>query len=203
LRESKAREDSAAGALRNGLQARGRRFILRISSRPESAMSSTSAVLEYDFCETPFGDCLIAQTRRGLCSVDFTNGQQDSALARLERGHPGARLQRAELAYVVPQIFSDCEAAPAVDVAGTEFQRQVWEALRQIPRGATLSYGELAAAVGRPGAARAVGRAVASNPLAVLVPCHRVLPATGGQGGYRWGVSRKAALLAWEGANVA
>ena len=166
-------------------------------------MSSTAAVLEYDFCETPFGDCLIARTPRGVCSVDFTDGQHDAALARLQRAHPDARLQRADLAHLVPPIFSDREAAPAVDMAGTEFQRQVWDALRQIPRGATRSYGQLAAAIGRPGAARAVGRAVASNPLAVLVPCHRVLPASGGQGGYRWGVSRKAALLADEGASAA
>ena len=105
----------------------------------------------------------------------------------------------ADLAALVAQVF-DQAATPAVpiDAGGTDFQQRVWQALRRIPRGATRSYGEIAATIGQPGAARAVGRAVASNHLAVLVPCHRVLPAAGGTGGYRWGPGRKAALLAWE-----
>jgi len=87
-----------------------------------------------------------------------------------------------------------------LDLRGTAFQLKVWQALRDIPPGETRSYGQVAAAVGDPGAARAVARACASNRVAVVVPCHRVVPATGGAGGYRWGAERKRALLETEAA---
>ena len=82
-----------------------------------------------------------------------------------------------------------------IDPAGTPFQRRVWRALLEIGGGRTCTYGELARQIGQPGAARAVGRAVGANPLALLIPCHRVLPAAGGSGGYRWGAERKTVLL--------
>jgi O-6-methylguanine DNA methyltransferase len=85
-----------------------------------------------------------------------------------------------------------------LDLRGTPFQRAVWAALRRIPPGRTATYGEVAARIGRPGAARAVARACAANPVALLVPCHRVVPASGGTGGWRWGAARKRALLARE-----
>jgi O-6-methylguanine DNA methyltransferase len=85
-----------------------------------------------------------------------------------------------------------------LDLRGTPFQRAVWAALRRIPPGRTETYGEVAARIGRPGAARAVARACAANPVALLVPCHRVVPASGGTGCWRWGVARKRALLARE-----
>jgi AraC family transcriptional regulator of adaptative response/methylated-DNA-[protein]-cysteine methyltransferase len=89
---------------------------------------------------------------------------------------------------------------PPLDQRGTPFQQAVWAALREIPPGRTETYGALAARIGRPGAARAVARACAANPVAILVPCHRVVPATGGTGGWRWGAARKQARLAAEGA---
>lgn len=87
-----------------------------------------------------------------------------------------------------------------LDLRGTPFQRAVWTALREIPPGRTQTYGQVAARIGRPGAARAVARACAANPVALLVPCHRVVPAAGGSGGWRWGAARKRVLLAREGA---
>jgi AraC family transcriptional regulator of adaptative response/methylated-DNA-[protein]-cysteine methyltransferase len=87
-----------------------------------------------------------------------------------------------------------------LDLRGTPFQRAVWAALREIPPGRTETYGQVAARIGHPGAARAVARACAANPVALLVPCHRVTPAAGGTGGWRWGAARKRALLAAEGA---
>lgn len=167
--------------------------------RPGSVMPAEPTVVEYDFCATRFGDCLFARTRRGLCRIEFTDDDRAAVLARLQAAHPAAELRRTVLAQVADRVFGGEQAADLpVDARGTPFQKQVWRALTTIPRGATRSYGELAAAIGRPGAARAVGRAVASNPIAVLVPCHRVLPAAGGAGGYRWGPQRKAALLDWE-----
>lgn len=88
----------------------------------------------------------------------------------------------------------------ALDLRGTPFQRAVWDALREIPPGRTETYGEVAARIGRPGAARAVARACAANPVALLVPCHRVVPKGHCTGGWRWGAERKRMLLAWEGA---
>lgn len=167
-------------------------------------MSGRAVQIEYDFCGTPFGDCLVARTRRGLCRIEFTDRDRTAAVARLRSAHPGAVLQRADLAALAARVFAGAaNSAVPIDAGGTEFQQRVWRALRRIPRGATRSYGEIAATLGQPGAARAVGRAVASNHLAVLVPCHRVLPAAGGTGGYRWGPGRKAALLAWEAGSPA
>lgn len=167
-------------------------------------MSAKSPVVEYDFCATRFGDCLVARTRRGLCRVEFTDNDRARVLARLQAAHPGAELRRVSLVQLADRVFAAEQGGDLpVDAAGTPFQQQVWRALQRIPRGATRSYGELATAIGRPGAARAVGRAVASNPVAVAVPCHRVLPAAGGPGGYRWGAQRKTALLDWEASNPA
>lgn len=167
-------------------------------------MSAKPTIVEYDFCATRFGDCLFARTPRGLCRIEFTDDEREPVLGRLQAAHPGAELRRAPLAQLAERVFGDEQTGDlAVDAGGTPFQRQVWQALQGIPRGATRSYGELALAIGRPGAARAVGRAVASNPVAVLVPCHRVLPAAGGAGGYRWGPRRKAALLDWEATPLA
>ena len=163
-------------------------------------MSAAATIVEYDFCATRFGDCLFARTSRGLCRIEFTDDDREPVLERLQAAQPGAELRRVPLAQLAESVFGGQSAELSIDAGGTPFQRQVWQALQHIPRGATRSYGELAAAIGRPGAARAVGRAVASNPVAVLVPCHRVLPAAGGAGGYRWGSGRKAALLDWEAA---
>lgn len=162
-------------------------------------MPNPSAAIEYDFFESQFGECLVARTVDGLCRIDFSDGDRHATLERLRAAHPGSDLQRAPLADAAERIFSERGGELDIDPVGTDFQQRVWRALLRIPRGATRSYREVADDIGRPGAARAVGRAVAANPLAVLVPCHRVLPATGGTGGYRWGPARKAALLRWEG----
>jgi AraC family transcriptional regulator of adaptative response/methylated-DNA-[protein]-cysteine methyltransferase len=155
--------------------------------------------IDYDFWASRFGECLLARSRRGVCRIDFTDGDRDAALARLAAAHPRARLQPAALESLAAAIFAAESGQPVpLDPGGTAFQRAVWAAVQRIPRGVTRAYGEVAAELGRPSAARAVGQAVARNPLAVLVPCHRVLPASGGPGSYRWGRQRKSALLAWE-----
>jgi len=163
-------------------------------------MTQGTTVVEYDICETDFGDCLLARTAAGFCRIDFSDAGPEVAVARLQADWPGVQLRRVCLSDSVRTIFSGCGQGQ-VDVApvGTDFQQRVWRALQRIPRGATRSYGQVAAEIGQPRAARAVGRAVAANPLAVLVPCHRVLPVAGGTGGYRWGAERKSALLAAEG----
>ncbi len=149
---------------------------------------------------------MIATTRRGVCRIAL--GDDDAELeAKLRAEFPAADIARddAALAPVVSEVLrridGDVPAAELpVDVRGTAFQQRVWQELRRIPRGETRSYGEVAAAVGAPGGARAVGQACGSNPVAIVVPCHRVVGAGGGLGGYAWGLDAKRSLLEREGA---
>jgi AraC family transcriptional regulator of adaptative response/methylated-DNA-[protein]-cysteine methyltransferase len=135
------------------------------------------------------------------------NGDQNAAWAGLEEDWPNARLRRNDSAAtrIVEKIFTrpiDRNSQPVLRafVKGTEFQVRVWRALLEIPPGQFTSYGRLAAALGQPTAARAVGTAVGQNPLAYLIPCHRVIRETGVIGNYRWGRIRKRAMVGWENA---
>ena len=150
--------------------------------------------------DTSLGPMLIAATPKGLCRISFGEGE-----AALRARFPQARLCPADadldaMAAKVAALVDDpsAEAALPTDVRGTAFQQAVWAALRAIPPGETRSYGDIAAAIGRPGAVRAAGTACGDNTLAVLIPCHRVLRSDGSLGGYAWGVERKQALLARE-----
>jgi AraC family transcriptional regulator of adaptative response/methylated-DNA-[protein]-cysteine methyltransferase len=158
--------------------------------------------LRYGWHDSPFGACLVALSERGICHLSFHDEDGDLGLADLAQRWPGARLapDEAATAPVAAHAFGAEPPARAplpLHLKGTNFQLQVWQALLRIPPGRTASYGELAVAIGRPGAARAVGGAVGANPVAFLIPCHRVLSAAG-LGGYRWGVERKRVILARE-----
>ena len=152
----------------------------------------------------PLGRLLVAATPRGVCAVRL--GRSDAVLeAELAREHPDAELRRdgAPLAPWVNTLLRHLAGRAArldlpLDVEATAFQRRVWQALRAIPYGATRSYGAVAEAIGHPGAARAVARACAANPVALVIPCHRVVREDGDPGGYRWGVTRKRLLLEQE-----
>jgi AraC family transcriptional regulator of adaptative response/methylated-DNA-[protein]-cysteine methyltransferase len=147
------------------------------------------------------GPVLVAATGRGVCAIEF--GENEGELrARLEARFPGAAIGPGDAAFAetVARVVAFLEA-PArgldlpLDIQGTAFQRRVWAALAAIPAGRTASYAEVAAAIGQPGASRAVAQACAANKLAVAVPCHRVVRGDGDLSGYRWGAARKAALL--------
>lgn len=161
--------------------------------------------IAYGFHATPFGECLLAVTERGICSLAFVvNGSRSALLDDLQRRWRQAQLYQDELrtAPLLAQIFDGQageEPQPlTLYLSGTNFQIKVWEALLRVPSGQLISYEDLAQRVGKLGAARAVSRAVASNPVAVLIPCHRVIRKLGVFGGYRWGAARKQALLGWE-----
>ncbi|RAO76875.1 methylated-DNA--[protein]-cysteine S-methyltransferase [Dyella jiangningensis] len=168
------------------------------------------ADIRYTTTATPLGRLLVATTSRGICSV--TLGDTDRELEqRLADEFPHATRQRVDagreewLDAVIARIahelgWSDADAPelPPLDVAATAFQWRVWDALTRIPSGTTKSYGELAAELGVPKAARAIGRACGSNKLALIVPCHRIVREDGSLGGWRWGVERKRDLLAKE-----
>jgi len=155
---------------------------------------------EYRFAGTPFGLAVLATTPRGLAALEFVEEGSEEADARLRLRWPAARLLRDDrhAVDVAGQIFVARLGAMPLHVRGTNFQVRVWEALLELGARGPLSYGRLAAAIGSPGAARAVGQAVGANPVAWVIPCHRVLRAGGGLGGYRWGIDRKRAMLAWE-----
>ncbi len=164
------------------------------------------------FADSPFGGYLAGEGPRGVCHLSFIeSGTGEAALDGLHADWPNARLRRdddaaARLAariFAAPAGVSAARPALRALVRGTAFQLRVWRALLRIPSGALITYGRLAAALGMPGAARAVGTAVGRNPLAYLIPCHRVIRETGAAGGYRWGAERKRAMLARESAEPA
>ena len=161
--------------------------------------------IRFTTVSTALGQVLVAATDRGVCAV--TLGDEAAALeAALRREYPEATVERSDeelhgwAGSVVARMAGDEAERVPIDVAGTAFQRRVWEALQRIPRGSTRSYSEIARELGQPSAARAVARACAGNRLAVVIPCHRVVREDGGLGGYRWGVDRKRELLAREAA---
>jgi AraC family transcriptional regulator of adaptative response/methylated-DNA-[protein]-cysteine methyltransferase len=154
--------------------------------------------------ETPFGQLLIAATDRGICRVAL--GDDAARLEALLAGE----FPRAEIVTADRTLAGHVAAVrrllagpgrpgePAIDVGGTAFEQRVWRALQAIPDGVTRSYQQIARAIGRPTASRAVANACGANPVALVVPCHRVVRTDGSPGGYRWGAARKAALLAHE-----
>ena len=152
------------------------------------------------------GAVLVAATAKGVCAI-LLGDDPDALVHDLEDRFPRAELVGGdpEFESLVARVVGFVEA-PALgldlplDIRGTTFQHRVWHALREVPAGATATYGEIAERIGAPGAARAVARACASNPLAVAIPCHRVVRTRGGLSGYRWGVERKRALLDREAA---
>ncbi len=164
--------------------------------------------IRHGFHETPFGEALAATSARGLLALHFVGAEgRDAELAALTKEWSEAVFAEdaAASASAVEAIFGGrterCELRAVL--RGTRFQIKVWEALLRIPAGALVSYGDVARAVGAPGASRAVGQAVGNNALAYLIPCHRVLRASGQLGGYRWGETRKRAIVAWEAARAA
>jgi AraC family transcriptional regulator, regulatory protein of adaptative response / methylated-DNA-[protein]-cysteine methyltransferase len=162
-------------------------------------------VVRYGFAPTSFGECLAATTERGVCALSFVaERQRTEAFRQLARRWSRSTFERDDSVAraVAARIFSAAKRATAepltVFLQGTNFQIRVWEALLRVPPGKAVTYEGLAAGIGVPGAARAVGLAVGHNPVAYLIPCHRVLLKSGAFGGYRWGSTRKRAMLAWE-----
>lgn len=153
---------------------------------------------------SPLGRLLVARTKRGLCSVSLADSDRHLE-TRLRREYPRAdvRRDRNGLSHWVRALVSHLEGRQPrldlpLDIRGSAFQCRVWEALRRIPYGTTRTYGEVARAIGRPKAARAVGHACATNPVPLVIPCHRVVRGGGGLGGYGLGIERKRALLEME-----
>ena len=182
----------------------------------EFKSGGTGLTIRTGFHDSPFGECLVGVTDRGICGLSFVvDGDRATAMAELESHWPGATFvdNPRSTRLTVRQVFAawnggrwqptapeervdDITPTPlSLLVRGTNFQVRVWEALLRIPPGTVATYEDIASAVGRAGATRAVGSAIARNPVAYLIPCHRVIRKTGAFGGYHWGAARKVAIL--------
>jgi AraC family transcriptional regulator of adaptative response/methylated-DNA-[protein]-cysteine methyltransferase len=197
-------------ALNAGLSGPGRLHdlcvTLEAASPGEIKNGGAEMKIDYGFAETAFGEALIAETRRGICHLSFVvdrgrNRAQDLLISQW----PNAKVNRndARISELSAKIFAqvrDGAHRPTLRafVRGTPFQLRVWRALLRVPSGSLTTYGRLAQAIGQSRAARAVGSAVGANPIAFIIPCHRVIRETGALGNYHWDPIRKRAILGWE-----
>jgi AraC family transcriptional regulator of adaptative response/methylated-DNA-[protein]-cysteine methyltransferase len=206
LRESHSVLDAALDA---GLSGPGRLHDLFVTFEAitpgEYKRQGAGLQITYGFHDTPFGQCLLATTERGICALYFVqDGDRMAALEQLAEHWPQARLEEnaSQTQPLVDRIFAPDSAKQArpfhLLLKGTNFQVKVWQALLAIPPGALASYQDVAAYLGKPNGARAVGGAVARNPVAYLIPCHRVINKAGEIHRYRWGATRKKAMVGWE-----
>lgn len=167
----------------------------------EAKSGGRGLTLRYGVHPTPFGEALIAVSPRGICTLHFLAAGDDAeSLLRADWPHATLRAGDAATAPLIATIFGATPPAAPLTLwlKGSNFQFRVWRALLAIPPGGLATYRTLSESIGHPRAARAVGNAVAANPLAFLIPCHRVIRESGMTGGYRWGPVRKTAIQGWE-----
>ncbi len=172
-----------------------------ISPSLDAYEKSANSEIRYASHESLFGTLFIAQTEFGICRVSFIDqNSEEYELKILSKRFPLAIFlkDKQSTEYVADAIFVKSPRTKfTFHISGTHFQLAVWQALLGIPLGQVMNYGELATQLNNPGASRAVGTAIGANPLALLIPCHRVIQKSGALGGYRWGAERKQAILLW------
>ncbi|MBS1914945.1 MAG: methylated-DNA--[protein]-cysteine S-methyltransferase [Bacteroidetes bacterium] len=162
--------------------------------------------INYSFAESPFGNLLVASTQKGICYMAF-HEDENIALEDLKMKFPNASFTRKldmmqqNALFIFQNDWGKLQEIK-LHLKGTEFQLKVWEALLKIPMGQLATYGTIAEKIKSPNASRAVGTAIGSNPVAYLIPCHRVIQSTGNFGGYMWGPLRKTAIIGWEAAKT-
>ena len=197
-------------AYASGLSGTGRIHDLFVTlsavSPGEYKNGGENMVISYSFVSSPFGELILAETQRGICNLMFIDSHK-RGVEDLRIEWPKAQLkeQAGKQAAAIAQFFSEKERAEKpihLHLKGSSFQIQVWEALLKIPRGNLVAYGDIARHIGKPRASRAVGTAIGANPIAYLIPCHRVIKSVGAIGEYRWGKGRKMALVGWENSHV-
>ncbi len=176
----------------------------------EYKLRGEGLTISYGFHPTPFGEVLLGSTERGICNLSFVMPDgRSSALEAMHKNWPKAHLEEdpsitQSLAAAIFHSMNHAAGRPLrIYLCGSNFQVKVWEALLRIPSGSVVSYRDIASYLGDPRASRAVGNALARNPVAVLIPCHRVIHSLGEFGEYHYGEARKVALLGWEMAKVA
>jgi AraC family transcriptional regulator, regulatory protein of adaptative response / methylated-DNA-[protein]-cysteine methyltransferase len=162
--------------------------------------------INYSFADSPFGQLIVASTEKGVCAMAFEE-DEEKGLLDLRLKFPNAEFQRKLDLFQQNALFifqHDWSRLGEIKLhlKGTDFQLKVWESLLKIPMGKLQTYGHIAEKIGNPKASRAVGTAIGSNPVAFLIPCHRVIQSSGTFGGYMWGPTRKTAIIGWEGAKI-
>lgn len=162
--------------------------------------------INYSFCDSPFGRVVVASTELGICHLFFVQNDT-SAIEQLQERFPNAALTEAkdDIQEAALSIFKADWQRPEqikLHLAGTPFQLKVWQSLLKIPMGTVNTYGDIAQQIGKPQSSRAVGTAIGKNPVAFLIPCHRVIQSSGNTGGYMWGTNKKAAIIGWEAAKT-
>jgi AraC family transcriptional regulator of adaptative response/methylated-DNA-[protein]-cysteine methyltransferase len=204
-KELKKTSNLVEAAERVGLSAQSRVYDLFVNIEAvtpnEFKTKGAGIEIEYGIHNTTFGECLIASTPRGICSMNFLENNLDKLLADLHSNWKNATIKKnqATTKAFTENIFStDKKAKIKLLVKGTPFQLKVWEALLKIPFGSVATYQNIANTIDSPNASRAVGTAIGSNPVAYLIPCHRVIRQEAIIGQYRWGSLRKTALIGWE-----
>ncbi|UUA74834.1 methylated-DNA--[protein]-cysteine S-methyltransferase [Cellvibrio sp. QJXJ] len=164
----------------------------------------TGLQINYHFAESPFGQLIVASTHKGICHLFFVTDKQqaiDNLIARFPKAsfkNTTDKLQQDALSFFQKDWHQPDKIK--LHLSGTPFQLKVWESLLKVPMGALVTYGTIAKNIDKPSATRAVGTAIGSNPIAFLIPCHRVIQNTGRLGGYMWGETRKSAIIGWEAA---
>lgn len=163
-------------------------------------------MIHYSFAQSPFGDILVASTPKGICHMAFADNETE-AFAALTKNFPNAQFKQMTDMFQQNALHIFTHNQDETDriklhLKGTEFQLKVWEALLRVPMGQLSTYGNIAREIGNDKGSRAVGTAIGSNPVAFLIPCHRVIQSTGTIGGYRWGNNRKTAIIGWEAART-
>lgn len=195
-------------ALEVGLSGTGRLYDLFVNiegmTPGEYKNGGESLSINYSFAESPFGEIFIASTRKGICCMEFADNRETAFNAILKKFPNAGFSQVADEAqqnalFIFTQDWSKLKEIK-LHLKGTDFQLKVWDALLRIPRGGLTTYGDIATEINNPKACRAVGTAIGENPVAFLIPCHRVIRSTGELGNYHWGEIRKTAMIGWEAA---
>lgn len=197
-------------AFKTGLSGTGRLHDLFVSiegmTPAEYKNGGKNLSVNYSFAESPFGNLIVASTPKGVCHMAFDD-DKEKALNNLKAKFPNAVFQRkSDLSqqnalFIFQNDWSKLNEIK-LHLKGTDFQLKVWETLLKIPMGQLSTYGDIAEQIGNPKASRAVGTAIGSNPVAFLIPCHRVIQSSGNIGGYMWGDTRKIAIIGWESAKT-
>jgi AraC family transcriptional regulator of adaptative response/methylated-DNA-[protein]-cysteine methyltransferase len=197
-------------AYKTGLSGTGRLHDLFVKTEGmtpgEYKNKGESLTINYSFTNSQFGNILVASTQKGICYMGFSDDKQ-IAFFELEKRFPKANFiqQTDEIQQNALKIYTqDWSKINKIKLhlKGTDFQLKVWEALLKIPTGNLATYGNIANLIQKPKASRAVGTAIGNNPIAFLIPCHRVIQSTGVFGGYMWGTTRKTAIIGWEAAKT-
>jgi AraC family transcriptional regulator of adaptative response/methylated-DNA-[protein]-cysteine methyltransferase len=196
-------------AFETGLSGTGRLYdlFIKVEGMTPGEYKNGGAALRinYSFADTPFGKVIVASTHKGICHMAFVDNGEEKALQQLKLNYPNAvysqlvdRIQQNAL-FIFTQDWRRLDEIK-LHLKGTDFQIKVWETLLKVPPGGLTTYATLAQQAGSAKASRAVGTAVGNNPVAFLIPCHRVIKSTGEIGQYHWGATRKNAIIGWEAA---